>query len=98
MPNTRKTTQRNGSKKLMTELSVLTTLLCKDLPQLFQTTTTESMLGLILKTTKLTLPSGPQKLLKSLKVDTTSPLKEHTEFQETLLFLLIHQIPRIITT
>ena len=49
-------------------------------PQLCQTTTTESMPGLIHKTTKLTPPSGPQKLLKLLKVDTMLLPKKDKEF------------------
>jgi hypothetical protein len=51
-------------------------LLCNNPPQMSQITTTESMPGLIHNTKKLIQPSGKQKLLKLLKVDTKSPPKE----------------------
>jgi hypothetical protein len=54
-------------------------LLCNNPPQMSQITTTESMPGLIHNTKKLIQPSGKQKLLKLLKVDTKSPPKKHTD-------------------
>ena len=49
-------------------------------PQLSQITTIESTPGLTHKTTKLINQSGRPKLPKSLKVDTTSPLKPESTF------------------
>jgi hypothetical protein len=78
--NMKKLIQLNGMPKLLPKPMVLMMLLCKDLPQLSQIITTESMPGPILNTKKLILPNGKQRLLKLLKVDTTLPLKEDKEF------------------
>lgn len=96
MPSTRKTIQLSGLTRLNNKLTMHTMLLFKDPLQPFQITTTESMLGLILKIINLTNLNGRPRLLKSLRVDTTSLLKE-TEFQEALFFLLRLQLLQIIT-
>jgi hypothetical protein len=66
----KKIIQLNGPLKLKLKLTVLMMLLCKDPPQLFQTTIIESMPGLTHNMKKLTLPNGKPRLLKLLKVDT----------------------------
>ena len=96
MLSMRKTTQSSGLMRPMNKPMVHTMLLFKDPPQPSLITTTELMLGLILKIINLINQSGRLRLPKSLKVDTTSQLKE-TEFQEALFFLLRPQRLQIIT-
>ena len=84
MLSMKRCTQLSGMLKQQNKLMVPILLLCKDKPQLYQITTTELMLGLILNLKSLTKKNGMPRLLNSPRVVTSLLLKDLITQDNTL--------------